>query len=57
VTGNAGLEACRREPVSAAWLDGGDRYEKSEVATSSSMSSPEKEKLKVDIINWEVDDV
>ena len=57
MTGNAGLEAWRRDPVSAAWLDGGDRYERLEVAASSSMSSPEKEKLKPDMIPWQADNI
>jgi hypothetical protein len=41
-TGNAELEGRRKVPVSAAWVGGGW----SDVVWSSSMSSPEKEKLK-----------
>ena len=49
MTGNAGLGACRRDPVSAACFESGDECGRFKVAASASMSSPAKEKLKVDI--------
>lgn len=50
MTGNAGLGACLRDPVSAACFEGGDECKRFDMVASSSMSSPAKEKLKLDMI-------